>query len=95
MNIDLDSSGNLLQVVDYYPFGSIRTKKNYSDYENKYLFGGKEQDSETNLQYFEARYYDNGIGRFNSIDRVFWSMNNNSYGTLNYKTDTVMFEIIH
>lgn len=71
-NIDLDSSWNLLQVVDYYPFGSIRTKKNYSDYENKYLFGWKEQDSETDLQYFEARYYDNGIWRFNSIDRVFW-----------------------
>ncbi len=26
------------------------------------------------MQYFEARYYDNGIGRFNSIDRVFWEV---------------------
>jgi RHS repeat-associated protein len=26
------------------------------------------------LQYFEARYYDNNIGRFRSIDRVFWEV---------------------
>jgi RHS repeat-associated protein len=38
------------------------------------LFSGKEEDSETDLQYFEARYYDNNIGRFRSIDRVFWEV---------------------
>jgi len=61
-------------VVDYYPFGSVREKQNTWEYENKYLFGGKEEDKETDLQYFEARYYDNDIGRFRSIDRVFWEI---------------------
>ncbi len=73
-NIDLSSSWTLLQVVDYFPFGEIRSRVNYEDYENKYLFGWKEQDSETDLQYFEARYYDNALARFNSIDRVFWEV---------------------
>jgi len=35
----------------------------------KYSFTGKEQD-ETGLQYFGARYYDNKIGRFISIDPI-------------------------
>jgi len=73
-NIDLSSTGWFLQVVDYYPFGSVREKQNTWEYENKYLFGGKEEDKETDLQYFEARYYDNDIGRFRSIDRVFWEV---------------------
>ena len=61
-------------MVDYYPFGSVREKQNTWEYENKYLFGGKEEDKETDLQYFEERYYDNDIGRFRSIDRVFWEI---------------------
>jgi len=79
-NIDLSSTWALLQVVDYLPFGEIRTKNNYWDYENKYLFGWKEQDSESDLQYFEARYYDNQIAKFESIDRVFWEVGSTKRG---------------
>src|SRR5205807_3607377 len=37
---------------------------------NHYKFTGKERDSETGLDYFGARYYSNGLGRFISAD---WS----------------------
>jgi len=33
-----------------------------------YKFTGKERDSETDLDYFGARYYSNGPGRFTSPD---------------------------
>jgi len=37
---------------------------------NHYKFTGKERDSESGLDYFGARYYSNGLGRFISAD---WS----------------------
>ena len=75
-NIDLDENWAILQVVDYYPFGEVRNSYNSSKYKNKYKFWWKERDTESWLDYFEARYYSNNNGRFNSIDRVFWSMSN-------------------
>ncbi len=71
-NIDLDSNWAILQVVDYYPFGEVRNQYNSSEYENKYKFWWKERDTESWLDYFEARYYWSVDGRFRSIDRVFW-----------------------
>ena len=35
---------------------------------NHYKFTGKERDSETQLDYFGARYYSNGLGRFVTPD---------------------------
>lgn len=43
-------------------------------YKNKYLFANKQQDDETDLQYFEKRYYDNRIWRFTTEDPVFWEV---------------------
>jgi RHS repeat-associated protein len=34
----------------------------------KETFTGKEQDTESNLQYFGARYYDAGAGRWLNVD---------------------------
>ncbi len=36
----------------------------------KYSYGGKELDDETNLYYFNARYYDATIGRFINVDPI-------------------------
>jgi RHS repeat-associated protein len=36
--------------------------------QDKRLFTGKERDNETGLDYFEARYYPTGVGRFTTID---------------------------
>lgn len=91
-NIDLSSTWWLLQVVDYLPFWQIKTKQNNSSYENKYLFTWKEQDQESDLQYFEARYYDNEIWRFESIDRVFWEVWGKDKKNKYERWDKVLYE---
>jgi RHS repeat-associated protein len=55
--------------ADFYPFGGERTPVTNLCPQN-YKFTGKERDSETGLDYFGARYYSNGLGRWFSAD---WS----------------------
>lgn len=43
-------------------------------HKNRYGFAGKEKDKESNLHYFEARYYGDGLGRFSSVDPVFFEV---------------------
>jgi RHS repeat-associated protein len=69
-NVDTDASGNILEAIDYYPFGSTRLDDKSGSYENNYKYTGKELDDETNLYYYGARYYDAGVGRFVSQDPV-------------------------
>lgn len=53
---------------DFYPWGGeLQFLVNDS---NHYKFTGKERDSESGLDYFGARYYSNGLGRFIRAD---WS----------------------
>ena len=61
------SYGPVVQKDDYYPFGGSFNSYS-SGTENKYLFGGKELQSETQLYDFEARMMDPWLGRFSSID---------------------------
>jgi len=63
-----DSAGNIKAESDYYPWGGELQFVNNDS--NHYKFTGKERDSETQLDYFGARYYSNGLGRFISAD---WS----------------------
>ncbi len=63
-----DSAGVIKAESDYYPWGGeLQFVANDS---NHYKFAGKERDSETQLDYFGARYYSNGLGRWVSAD---WS----------------------
>ena len=63
-----DSAGVIKAESDYYPWGGeLQFVANDS---NHYKFTGKERDSETQLDYFGARYYSNGLGRWVSAD---WS----------------------
>ena len=63
-----DAVGNIKAESDYYPWGGeLQFVANDS---NHYKFTGKERDSESGLDYFGARYYSNGLGRFISAD---WS----------------------
>ncbi|MCI0619485.1 hypothetical protein L0Y40_00400 [Candidatus Wolfebacteria bacterium] len=55
--VDTDESGEILQVLDYYPYGSVRTDEQSRAYGNDYKFTGKELDEPTNQYYFQARYY--------------------------------------
>ncbi len=73
-----DQSGSLGGVTrhDYYPFGeenlsgaTIRTTGNGYQAEGvRQKFTGYERDTETNLDYAQARYYANLLGRFTSVD---------------------------
>jgi RHS repeat-associated protein len=63
-----DSSGNIRSESDFYPWGGeLQFVANDS---NHYKFTGKERDTETGLDYFGARHYSNGLGRWVSAD---WS----------------------
>ena len=61
-----DSAGNIKDESDYYPWGGELQFTNAND--NHYKFTGKERDPETGLDYFGARYYSNGLGRFITPD---------------------------
>ena len=63
-----DSLGNIKSESDFYPWGGELQFVNNDT--NHYKFTGKERDSETQLDYFGARYYSNGLGRWVSAD---WS----------------------
>jgi len=70
-NVDTDSDGQVIQLLDYFPYGKTRIDDHAENYANDYQFTGKERDQETDLSYFEARYYDSSIGRFISQDPAF------------------------
>jgi len=57
-----------------YEVTNKRIKEKKWGYVNKYKFANKQEDTETDLQYFEKRYYDNRIGRFTTEDPVFWEV---------------------
>jgi RHS repeat-associated protein len=63
-----DASGVIKAESDYYPWGGELQFVNNDS--NHYKFGGHEHDIETGLDYFGARYYSNGLGRWVSAD---WS----------------------
>jgi RHS repeat-associated protein len=63
-----DSLGNIKSESDFYPWGGELQFVNNDS--NHYKFTGKERDTETGLDYFGARYYSNGLGRFVTSD---WS----------------------
>jgi RHS repeat-associated protein len=63
-----DAAGIIKSESDFYPWGGELQFVNNDS--NHYKFTGKERDSETQLDYFGARYYSNGLGRWISAD---WS----------------------
>jgi RHS repeat-associated protein len=61
-----DSAGVIKAESDYYPWGGELQFVNNDT--NDYKFTGKKRDIETGLDYFGARYYSNGLGRWVSVD---------------------------
>ena len=63
-----NASGEITQLLDYEPFGSVKTDEQYEDYEATEKFTGYELDDNTGLYYAGARYYHPDLGRFTAID---------------------------
>jgi RHS repeat-associated protein len=63
-----DSAGNIKSESDYYPWGGELQFVNNDS--NHYRFTGKERDLESGLDYFQARYLSNAMGRFTSPDPI-------------------------
>ena len=65
----VDEEGEISSARDYYACGEeLRGLASPDPDGNKYQFTEKERDSETELDYFGARYYDSDIGRWTSVD---------------------------
>jgi RHS repeat-associated protein len=63
-----DALGTIKNESDFYPWGGELQLSNGDS--NHYKVTGKKRDNETGLDYFGARYYSNGLGRFITPD---WS----------------------
>ena len=67
-NVITDGTGAKVGEVYYYPFGGTRV--NAGPMYPSYKYTGQEQDGETGLYFYGARYYDPAIGRFISADTI-------------------------
>ncbi len=61
-----DASGNVSDRYIYDAYGQLISQTGNT--ENNYLFAGEQRDSNLNLDYLRARYYDFNTGRFISSD---------------------------
>jgi RHS repeat-associated protein len=69
-NAVTDQSGNLVQLMDYYPYGATRVSTSSYPTNEKRQYIGQFTDAQTNLNYLSARYYDSGRGQFVSVEPV-------------------------
>ncbi|WP_411822415.1 RHS repeat-associated core domain-containing protein [Leptospira sp. 'Mane'] len=73
-----DGNGNVLaggerggkSHITYKPYGEILRTDSYVPDIMKYKYTGQEEDKETGLYYYKARYYDASLGRFLSNDNM-------------------------
>jgi len=64
-----DADGQLTSEFYNYPFGLQRYEHHSGEpFDPHYQFTDKEQDRESGLHYFEARYYDSPFARFTRVD---------------------------
>ncbi|WP_303813124.1 toxin TcdB middle/N-terminal domain-containing protein, partial [Apibacter mensalis] len=63
--------GEIVQHVEYVPFGEVFIEERNNSWNTPYLFNGKELDEETGLYYYGARYYNPRESIFLSVDPMF------------------------
>src|SRR5262249_34245552 len=68
-NVVTDENGNVVQTLDYYPYGATRVSVGTSTNEKRQFIGQFADDS--TLSYLQARYYDPSRGQFLSEDPTF------------------------
>jgi RHS repeat-associated protein len=66
-----NSLGNPIELIDYYPFGSLRLDEASSTYNDQRKYIGEYYDPSSSMSYLNARYYYGGRGQFISEDPVF------------------------
>lgn len=69
-----DARGEVAEETGHYPFGAIRQRHHSGEVDAHYGFTQKEQDRESALHYFEARYVVSPLGRFPSFDPLLQNM---------------------
>jgi len=74
--------GSVLQTVNYGPFGEKITAAGATN-NNPLHFTGREEDADSGLYYFRARYYDPAIGRFITEDPMGFAAGINFYAYAN------------
>ena len=63
-----DANGDVVQTLDYYPYGALRINNKTTVMDEVRKFTGHEYDSSIALSYMKARYYDGTRGQFLSQD---------------------------
>ena len=75
VRVTIDQNGNVVEAVDYYPYGMVMEKGNeIATGAQPYKYGGKELDRRFGYDSydFEARVYDPALGRFTAPDPLAW-----------------------
>jgi RHS repeat-associated protein len=67
-NLITNLDGEIVQHVEYVPFGEVFIEERNNTWNTPYLFNAKELDEETGLYYYGARYYDSRISVFLGVD---------------------------
>lgn len=63
-----DQNGQIVSRRDFMPFGEDLTRAFYGSDTIRQKFTGYEKDTETGLDFAEARYYNSAHGRFKAVD---------------------------
>jgi RHS repeat-associated protein len=71
-NVVTDANGDIIQTLDYYPYGSQRIGTGSFDEQRRFI--GEEYDPESDLNYLNARYYQSSRGQFMSQDPFFLNL---------------------
>ncbi len=62
--------GEVVQHIEYVPFGEVFLEERNNTWNTPYLFNGKELDEETGLYYYGARYYNPRTSLWLSVDPI-------------------------
>lgn len=63
--------GEVVQHIEYVPFGEVFIEERNSVWNTPYLFNAKEFDEETGMYYYGARYYEPRLSLWMSVDPIY------------------------